>query len=394
VEGLEICIAAVVGVCGNRVDVDIMSLINQMLKDLEQRNASADHMKPLSGEVRSVSGVRKTSDMLQLVLMAVLLLALAGAMWWKYYLPAAKVINHPVPVVKVEKPQPAPQSQPVPTPPVAASAEVQTQGIASDAHLPGLDKELRTTPAPSAQQEKKSKPVAVSSAEMATPPMGSPKPAAEQKPKEKSAIKPLPASAGSSFKSVNPQQKSDNLYKQAVSMLQQGRVAEARATLVQSLEGNPYDHNARQLLVGLLVENKHNDEATGLLQEGVRLAPEQTGFVMALARLQVEAGDLKTALQTMEQGAKYAADDADYQGFYAALLQRDERHEEAVPHYLSALKSDPSNTSWLVGVGISLQEQGKFADAREAFDRARQTGQLSPELTDFVEQRLRQLKDK
>ena len=177
-------------------------------------------------------------------------------------------------------------------------------------------------------------------------------------------------------------------------MLQQGRVAEARATLTQGLENDPFNHNARQLLVGLLVENKHNDEASNLLQEGVRLAPDQTGFVMALARLQMEAGDRKTALQTMEQGAKFAANDADYQGFYAALLQRDERHDEAVSHYLSALRSDPANTSWLVGIGISLQAQNKYADAREAFERAKQIGQLSPDLSDFVDQRLLQLKGK
>lgn len=200
--------------------------------------------------------------------------------------------------------------------------------------------------------------------------------------------------SGLSLKSVTPQQHSDNLYRQAVTMLQQGRVAEARTVLTQAVEENPLNHNARQLLVSLLVEGKHHDEAASLLQEGVRIAPEQSGFVMALARLQLEKGERKVALQTLEQGAKYAADVADYQGFYAALLQHDERHEEAVSHYLSALQSDPANSSWLVGVGISLQEQKRYADAREAFERAKQLGQLTPELADFVDQRLRQLQGK
>ena len=144
----------------------------------------------------------------------------------------------------------------------------------------------------------------------------------------------------------------------------------------------------------MLVESKRNEEAMNLLQEGVRIAPEQTGFVMALARLQVETGNLTAALQTLEQGARYAAEEAEYQGFHAALLQRDGRHEDAVVHYLTALRSDPANASWLVGIGISLQEQAKFADAREAFERARQSDSLTPELSGFVEQRLRQLQGK
>jgi MSHA biogenesis protein MshN len=115
---------------------------------------------------------------------------------------------------------------------------------------------------------------------------------------------------------------------------------------------------------------------------------------MALARLQVEAGNRQGGLLTLEQGLKYAASDAQYRGFYATLLQRDGRHAEAVDHYLAALHDEPGNTSWLVGIGISLQAQDRFADAREAFERAKLVGQLSPELSEFVDQRLKQLKGK
>jgi MSHA biogenesis protein MshN len=196
------------------------------------------------------------------------------------------------------------------------------------------------------------------------------------------------------IKTVTPQQKSDNHYKQALSLLQQGRVSEARDALAQSLEEDPFNHNARQTLAGLLVDSRHAADAIAVLLEGVRVAPEQSGFAMALARLQVEAGDRAAGLQTLEQGAKYAGDDAEYHAFYAALLQRGNRHDEAIAHYLTALRGDPANTNWLIGVGISLQEQGKFADAREAFERARMVGDLTPELAAFVDQRLRQMKSK
>lgn len=362
-----------------------------MLKDLEQRNVSADGMKPLAGDVRTVKSAQTGTNWLRISLIVAMGLVLASMAWWKFMAPDSLPSVHPAaPAAKDKLPDVRAQAA-VPAEVVPAVAEV-AGAEASAQRLPGLDTELRTVPLVPAEKKTKSAPDSVT--ELAAIPGGAARPTAEAKSRDMSANKPSVAAAGSSLKSVNPQQKSENLYRQAVSMLQQGRVAEARVVLTQCLEESPLNHNARQLLVGLLVENKHNDEAAILLQEGVRLAPEQTGFVMALARLQVENGDRKTALQTMEQGAKYAADDADYQGFFAALLQRDERHEEAVSRYLAALHSDPANTSWLIGVGISLQEQKKYADAREAFERAKQLGQLSPELADFVDQRLRQMQGK
>ncbi|OIQ73122.1 beta-barrel assembly-enhancing protease [mine drainage metagenome] len=187
-------------------------------------------------------------------------------------------------------------------------------------------------------------------------------------------------------------QQSDNFYRQAILQLQAGRFAEAQDSLRKALDANPVNLKARQTLVGLLVEGKHDDEAMTQLQEGLKLMPEQSGFCMALARLQVEAGNATGAMDTLEKGLKYAGDDADYHAFYAALLQREERHDEAIAHYLIALKSNPSAPVWLVGIAISLQAQGKLADAGEAYRRARDTGQLTPQMLQFVEQRLKQSK--
>lgn len=193
-------------------------------------------------------------------------------------------------------------------------------------------------------------------------------------------------------KTVNSQQQSENQYKQAIALLQQGKGTEARRTLRQSLEASPGNVGARQLLVGLLVEGGDFEEASKLLREGLRLSPEQSTFSMTLARLQLERGDSKGGMLTLEQGLRSAGNDAQYHGFYAALLQGAERHEEAVRHYLVALRSDPGMPSWLVGIGISLQALGKDSDAAEAFQRAKDSGMLSPQLAGFVDQRLGQLR--
>jgi MSHA biogenesis protein MshN len=49
----------------------------------------------------------------------------------------------------------------------------------------------------------------------------------------------------------------------------------------------------------------------------------------------------------------------------------------------------PQNGAWWAGLGLSLAAEGRAASAREAFERARATGTLAPELQLYVERRLR-----
>ena len=51
----------------------------------------------------------------------------------------------------------------------------------------------------------------------------------------------------------------------------------------------------------------------------------------------------------------------------------------------------PQAGVWWMGLGISLEADGRGAEARDALQRAKATGTLSPELAAFVEQKLRQL---
>jgi MSHA biogenesis protein MshN len=98
------------------------------------------------------------------------------------------------------------------------------------------------------------------------------------------------------------------------------------------------------------------------------------------------------ALNTLEQGLQYANNHADYQHFFATLLQRANRHEEAIAHYTAALSlntTTPAGT--LIGLGISLQAMGKLAQSQEAFTLVQSSATLNPELALFVEQRIKEI---
>lgn len=187
------------------------------------------------------------------------------------------------------------------------------------------------------------------------------------------------------------QQRAENEYRKAVLLLQQGKAAEAISGLELAVQLDTHHASARQALIGIFLEQDRRDEAQRHAREGIQLDPSQAGLAMILARLQLEKGELGSAIETLERSLSYASDRPDYQAFLAALLQRDGKHKQAAQHYLQALQHAPQNGVWWMGLGISLQADRRTPEAQEAFKRAKATNTLSPELSAFVEGRLVQL---
>lgn len=75
----------------------------------------------------------------------------------------------------------------------------------------------------------------------------------------------------------------------------------------------------------------------------------------------------------------------------AALLQRQERHQEAVTYFQKALVLAPDNGVWLMGMGISLQALQRKEEARAVYQRALASNSLNAQLREFVQQKLKEL---
>lgn len=219
----------------------------------------------------------------------------------------------------------------------------------------------------------------------------SPVPVASERQANAAGLSAAPVPA---FKSTSPQQKADNLYRQAIGKLQQSQSDLARQTLQQALASYPAHHEARQALAVLMAEAGEDRAATALMKEGLALAPGHSGFSMLMARLQVNAGNRQQAIATLEQGLALAGEDGEYHAFLALLLQGQDRHEQAIRHFIAALRTDPAEPRWLIGTGISLQNQGLLGDAAAAFERALETGRLLPEQAEFARRSLQQIRQR
>ncbi len=329
-----------------------MSLINKMLQDLDAR-AGQPGAAPLPADVRLAPAPEPRARWVRVALLGAALGAVgaAGLIGWR-------AMGEPqAPAVAATPVQAAPVVLPV-------SAPVQ---VAEVAPPPPPEPEPEPVPAPPAPRTESTR----------------------------ATVKPAPAPrkpvapAVVNGRSETTAQRTENTYRRALLVLEDGRVTEAIATLQAALKIDPRHEASRQTLVGLLIEARRPDEAMRQLQAALTLDARQPSLAMLLARLQVERGG--PALATLMRTLPHAAGNGEYHAFLAGVLQREGRHREAAEHYQAALRTASGNGVWWMGLGISLQAEKRDAEAVAAFWQALGSGTLSPELTAFVERRLGQL---
>ncbi|MHB1175162.1 MAG: tetratricopeptide repeat protein [Sulfuriferula sp.] len=395
-----------------------MSVINKMLQDLENRHSTGTGDASMSAHLRAVPA-RSRIHPAWWVMLLVTLVVVTGLVVWRVW-PSSRVVNvvTPVNTVTGELTQakihadvrPAQQSGLTPVSNQHSSTDLklamQLSAVQELATAQLQSTEKRPLPETAAPAVTKPNPIApvpvVANSALSQPIPNTVKPEAvtpaqmpsvsgdreDARPKETSAAMPVVKQ----IKEITPQQRAENEYGKAISLLQQGRTPEAIESLGNVLQFDPGNTAARQTLVGVLVAGKRYGEAERSLQDGLKLNPGQTGLAMIMARLQVEQGNTQGALKTLQRSLPFAAEQPDYQAFLAALLQREGRNKEAVEHYVLALRKVPGSGVWLMGMGISLLGENHQAEAQEAFLRAKASNSLSPELLAFVEQQLKQFK--
>jgi MSHA biogenesis protein MshN len=189
-----------------------------------------------------------------------------------------------------------------------------------------------------------------------------------------------------------PAARAEQLYQQALAASQQGQPELALKSLREALESQSGHVPARLALARLLVDKKQATAAADLLADGLMLLPQQASFALALAPLWLQSGRQDEAMGLLAQSVKSAGNSPDYHGYYAAQLLQLKRHADAVKHYSIALGSNPGMVDWLIGLGLSLQGTRNDKEALEAFKRAYDTGSLTGQKRELVEQMITGLK--
>lgn len=387
-----------------------MSLINQVLQDLDRRHAEGGGVPSAVKALPATAGDGRYWRVIAISAVAVVIVGGgAGVAAWSMRarapsVAASETVTHaPTPVVMAAASavKPVAVEAKLDRPVAVAAAKVDGKPVDSVGTLRSTDSTKALAPSlGSAPQEAGRKPAAqvTERVEPAKPSV------AASAPTTSLATAPLSVAATLANASVThgesriekrapnrtAHERAEAEYNKGVAAHQHGQLAEAAAAYTAALREEASFASARQALGGVMISQGRSDDARKLLSDGIALAPQHAGLAMTLARLHVERGELQRAAEVLQPSDATSMSAEDH-AFRAAVLQRLNRHAEASDHFAAALRTAPNNGVWWMGLGISQAAEGRNDDAKEAFNRARSSGSLSAELAQYVEQLLRQL---
>ncbi|MEW6515027.1 MAG: tetratricopeptide repeat protein [Pseudomonadota bacterium] len=348
-----------------------MSIINQMLRDLDARHASANERSGLPSNLRTLPPEQAPRSKTWLLLVVGLF---AGALiaWLVVSQPAAIPVAPPPVAALPSVPSVAqPQSQPQPAPPPPAPVP--------ESPPPPVPKPAPVVKAPA--------PVSAPAVKPIDKPADKP-----AKPVVPQAVVAVPAGEGQIDKQPKggmSREQAEPEYRKGMQAAGIGDYGAALPALRRALEIDPMHAKARQALLSVLASSRQWDEVKQVARSGLALDPARTGWASILARLQHEQGDTEGAVKTLETYAAHAAGDADYQGLFAFLLQKQKRYAEAAQRYQAALGLRPGEGRWWFGLGLALEGAGHGDEAKAAFGKARDAGNLPADMLGIIEQKLR-----
>ncbi|MFQ2614692.1 tetratricopeptide repeat protein [Aeromonas caviae] len=376
-----------------------MSVINQMLKDLDRRQQEAE------GAAVYVAPVRQQGWwMLVLTLLCTLALGILGWRTWIFWQQSQRAS---LPAAQVEALRTAPAA--APSAPLAVVATTQAVSSAAPvAKVPAAGAESTATRvAPSAAEQ-------VPADEAVLADEGNPQEAlgdetipsdeelqpdlyAELAAEQSAEEAPAPAAPRKpGILKIETVELSDAelatlAERKATTAMAKGRMEEAQDGYYEVLAHDPHNQGAREQLAGLLYGAGRLTEAAQVLEEGLRLDPAQADLRLLLARVAISGGDRQKALDWLTGYQPDIASNLDYYATWAGLTQELGQPVQASEMYVRLLRQQPDQGRWWLGLGVAEDGQGHRQRALDAYRNAQLHGNLGEASTQWLEQRIGQL---
>lgn len=337
-----------------------MSLINQMLRDLEQRRHDTPKPTPmLEPKSAPKDKSRYKSGGLWLTTLALTLAAVYVRQQNQSIQPAP--VSLAATATVTEKPLPH-------TAPLQVDAQPQPPEPAP------LPKETSDGPAANAE------PITISTAKPETP---KPKPAPRKAPPPKAAAVKVDKPA----RTLTPAQQADALYQSA---LASSSMLMTKENLYEALQFNPNHLPARTLLLQTLLKSRTTAplEIGHFVDDSLRLFPGNLLFVKTRAHLYAQQKNYPAALSTLAQIDADTVDDPVYLSLLAASHQQLQHFPQAARVYQRLCQIQPEKAEHWLGLGVSRDKLNQAQAAAQAYRQALDKNTLNAEVVSYIKQRL------
>lgn len=125
---------------------------------------------------------------------------------------------------------------------------------------------------------------------------------------------------------------------------------------------------------------------------GAELVPERAGFAVGLAmvrelvRMEQVLANHAQVLALLQRHEALVLRQADLWAVRGSAAQRLSQHAEAADAYRTALRLRPGEPRWMLGAAVSLAAQGQLAPAAQWLEQARAIGPVSPDVMSYLRQ--------
>lgn len=364
-----------------------MSLINQMLRDLEQRNNQPPKAAEQALDVRiAVKPAGGRTSRLWLLALTVLPLTY---FWYQNQAsrppaPVAAGISKPQQVGTAAPTGPRDEPSPTPLPNSAPNAEVRPSEPPPTVAASAPNPSPAMSQKPVAAQFGDNEPVklaeafkAIASKQAVIPPSAerSKKPSQALPPTEK--IKTAKASTSS--------EQAEELYRQAQRSVSALMIKE---NLKEALQLEPRHLPARTLLLQTLMKSHADAELGEFADESLALFPSNLLFIKTRAHLYVQHKNFAGAVNLLERIDADTVDDSTYLALLAASYQQLQRFPQAARIYQQLSQIQPDKAENWLGLAVAQDKLNQGQAAAQSYRQALDKKTLNAEVVSYIKQRL------
>ncbi|AZQ85772.1 tetratricopeptide repeat protein [Colwellia sp. Arc7-635] len=383
-------------------DID-MSVINQMLKDLDKRQSEQAETSHLVLPVSTKSSVGKWVW----VVVAIIILNVAGIFTWQLYsenqqlraqarqdhtieVTGADVEKAPIKNVSITASSQEVRSN-LTTEPTEKFITSQSDDIESD--LPNRELSVGLEPESKLVVEKPSTtpvvyPVVVDdSAVVIVTAVETDR--NSTKPESivvKTKVKPKLTISRTQLSS---KELAANKISEAEQAIERNDIIKAESLFEEVLLLIPEHETARKQLAALWYGKKSYQNAINLLSQGIALAPKAEEMRLMSARIYYEQGQAGQAYNILSPLKRSSSKEV--QVLLANTAAELNEHDNAISAYKNLIALEPKVSRWWLGLAISLDSLGDFISARDAYQQAIKRNNLSSSAMQFARQRLFEL---
>lgn len=184
------------------------------------------------------------------------------------------------------------------------------------------------------------------------------------------------------------QQKSARL-EQARQWISLGDFSRAEQLLIELLSDFNDFHVAREQLAYVYLQTQNNGALEELLKNALEAYPQHITYRVLLAR---QYADVKDWNAVIALTLTNVVTDERLLLMRALAFQQLKQHEKAVEVYIELLRHQSTRGDWWIGFAVSLESLNRFRDAHQALSRATQDPRLTQQQRQYIQTKQRTLK--